>query len=97
MTTTAVITIVISRKNKSNTPGHKKRPSVHTLDILTFTQVLKSMSDLLNAVSGELTNEKVKNQAHLVQEKTHALLNQITNPVPVTHATEEENTLVKKK
>jgi len=59
-----------------------------------YNQVLKDMAGLLNAVSGELTNEKVKNQAHLVQEKVHVLLSQMTNPA--THVTDDGKLIAKK-
>jgi len=66
----------------------------------TYVQVLKDMADLLNAISGELTNEKFQKQASMVQERVRTLLSQIKDPV--TFGMEEDTiprdaTVVRKK
>jgi len=56
-----------------------------------YIQVLKDMANLLNAVSGELTNEHIKNQANLLEKKVHSALNEMTDSL--TDTTKERNSI----
>ncbi|ETO26727.1 hypothetical protein RFI_10408, partial [Reticulomyxa filosa] len=67
----------LTLKKNNDLSRHKRRQSVQMVpETPLYVQVLKDMADLLNTISGELTNEKVQKQASLIQEKVRLLLSQ---------------------